>query len=634
MDAFVMTGLASRTGHSSTRSSAGKPWWRRLFSSVDDQTNSILEQAVDAVISIDSENNVTFFNDAAERLWGYEREEVIGRNVAQLVPAELRAEHDSYVDNNRRTGVDKIVGTSREVEIQRKDGTRIWGSLSLSKVVVNGEITYTGFVRDQTELRRARSITEQTLMQAVDGVVSIDSENCVTLYNAAAETLFGYPRDEVLGRNVSMLLPQALRGSHDDMVNANRRTNVGKIVGSSRALEIQTRSGESRWISLGLSRINIEGDISYTAFMKDITSERNSEAVEAERRADMVERLISAAQRVMQSMAQGDLTQKLDGEYDEQFVPLQEAINDCGDQLRSMVARIRDTSNSISANAATVAQSNSALSSRTESQAASLQETASSMEEMTATVRTTANNAKQADVLAADAQRTAGTGGEVVSRAIVAMQEINESSQRISDIIGVIDEIAFQTNLLALNAAVEAARAGEQGRGFAVVASEVRSLAGRSADSAKEIKALIHDSETKVMEGSRLVNESGETLREIVESVGEVSKLITDIARAGDEQAEGVDQVSEAISRMDQMTQENAAMSEETTAASDSMASDSNALQELVHYFKVGDNGGVRTPANAVPSPPLSSQPTAPVALASGGGNLPSVAAGEEWLEF
>lgn len=594
----------------------------------------MLEQAVDAVITIDSENQITFFNAAAEELWGYERSEVIGKNVSLLVPSEIRSQHDSFVNANRTTGVDKIVGTSREVEVQRKDGSRIWGSLSLSKVVVNGEITYTGFMRDQTELRRARSLTEQTLMQAVDAVVSIDSQNSVTLYNDAAEALFGYPRASVVGRNVSMLLPEAMRGTHDSQVDANRRTGQNKIVGTTRDLEITTRDGELRWISLSLSRIELEGEIIYTGFIKDVTSVRNEEAVEAQRRAEMIDGLIRDAQRIMQAMAEGDLTQTLDGSYDDEFVPLQTAINDCSAQLRQMVTRIRDTANSITANAATVAQSNAALSSRTEGQAASLQETASSMEEMTATVRATANNAKQADKLASAAEETAGTGGEVVSKAVVAMQEINDSSQRISDIIGVIDEIAFQTNLLALNAAVEAARAGEQGRGFAVVASEVRSLAGRSADSAKEIKALIQDSESKVVEGSRLVNESGDTLREIVESVREVSKLITDIATAGDEQAEGVDQVSEAVSRMDRMTQENAAMSEETTAASDSMARDSNALQELVHYFNVGDNGGVVTPTNAEPSGHARSMPPPPVALASGGGGLPAVAPGEEWLEF
>jgi methyl-accepting chemotaxis protein len=211
------------------------------------------------------------------------------------------------------------------------------------------------------------------------------------------------------------------------------------------------------------------------------------------------------------------------------------------------------------------------------------------MEEMASTVRQTAENAGQANQLAIAACAQAEKGGEVVGAAVTAMSSINAASRKIADIIGVIDSIAFQTNLLALNAAVEAARAGDQGRGFAVVATEVRSLAGRSATAAKEIKALIQDSVQKVADGSRLVDESGRTLSEIVASVKKVTHIVADIAAASREQSSGIEQVNKAIMRMDEGTQQNAALVEEAAAASQAIVTQAHALNELIARYNIGD---------------------------------------------
>jgi methyl-accepting chemotaxis protein len=211
------------------------------------------------------------------------------------------------------------------------------------------------------------------------------------------------------------------------------------------------------------------------------------------------------------------------------------------------------------------------------------------MEEMTSTVRQNADNAKVANDLAEETSSKAIQGGEVVNRAVQSMSGINESSKKISDIIGVIDEIAFQTNLLALNAAVEAARAGEQGRGFAVVAGEVRNLAQRSAGAAKEIKDLIRDSVSKVEDGTLLVNESGETLKDIVASVKRVTDMISDIAEASVEQSSGIEQVNKAVTQMDEMTQQNAALVEEASAAGESMAEQANDMRRLLNFFTIDD---------------------------------------------
>ena len=258
-----------------------------------------------------------------------------------------------------------------------------------------------------------------------------------------------------------------------------------------------------------------------------------------------------------------------------------------------------------------------------------MEETASSMEEMTSTVRQNADNAKSANELAQEAETKAASGGEVVGKAVSSMAEINESSKKISDIIGVIDEIAFQTNLLALNAAVEAARAGEQGRGFAVVAGEVRNLAQRSAAAAKEIKDLIRDSVTKVEDGTSLVNQSGEMLNEIVEAVRKVNHTIAEISVASEEQSSGIEQVNKAVTQMDEMTQQNAALVEQASAAGESMSEQARAMKQLLGFFTLADaKQHIHVPPMAQPTLRNEKRPVAALtALAKPSGD-------EEWEEF
>jgi len=262
-------------------------------------------------------------------------------------------------------------------------------------------------------------------------------------------------------------------------------------------------------------------------------------------------------------------------------------VNQLADNMAGLVSQVKAAAGEVFRGAEEISAGNANLSQRTEQQSSSLEETASSMEEMTSTVKQNADNAGQANQLATAARDQAEKGGTVVGRAVRAMTDINDSSKRIADIIGVIDEIAFQTNLLALNAAVEAARAGEQGRGFAVVASEVRSLAGRSATAAKEIKDLIQDSVKKVEDGSVLVAQSGQTLEQIVSSVKKVSDIIAEIAAASREQSSGIEQVNRAIMQMDQMTQQNAALVEEATASSQAMADQARQLNEILSRYQV-----------------------------------------------
>lgn len=243
------------------------------FSLGTSESGQALEQAIIAVVTINEQNEVTFFNRAAEQLWGYSAAEVLGKNVAMLIPTQLRPHHDGYVNSHRSTGVDKIVGSSREVQLQHKAGHKVWVQLSLSQISVRGKKHYTAFVRDVTKEREARETMYQTLEQALDAVVCIDESNNITLYNAAAARLWGYSREEVMGQNVKMLVPKVIQSQHDNYVNANRTTGKDKIVGTSREIKIERKDGQVLWGQLSLSKVALENKTLYTAFVKDVTQE-------------------------------------------------------------------------------------------------------------------------------------------------------------------------------------------------------------------------------------------------------------------------------------------------------------------------------------------------------------------------
>ena len=293
---------------------------------------------------------------------------------------------------------------------------------------------------------------------------------------------------------------------------------------------------------------------------------------------------VAAAQRV----AGGDLSVSVTANGGDETARLLRALSEMTQNLRTLVGEVSAGAHTVADTSEQIAQGNLDLSQRTEEQASTLEETASSLEELTSTVQQNAHNARQASQLAVGASEVARKGGQVVSQVVSTMTGISESSRKIADIIGVIDGIAFQTNILALNAAVEAARAGEQGRGFAVVAAEVRSLAQRSAAAAKEIKALIGDSVTKVDAGTKLVDAAGKTMEEIVASVRQVTELIAEIAAASQEQSAGIEQVNTAVTQMDQVVQQNASLVEEATAATESMKEQAGTLLKIVSRFNLG----------------------------------------------
>jgi len=304
-----------------------------------------------------------------------------------------------------------------------------------------------------------------------------------------------------------------------------------------------------------------------------------------------ITRPLAAAVRVASTVAANDLTSTIVVKSRDEIGQLMRALESMNANLASTIARIRTGVDSMASASGEIAAGNTDLSSRTEQQAASLEETAASMEQLSSTVKQNADSAKQANQLAAAASETASRGGATVSEVVSTMNAISASSVKISDIVSVIDGIAFQTNILALNAAVEAARAGEQGKGFAVVASEVRTLAQRSAQAAKEIKTLIEDTVQKISQGSGSAERAGATMQEIVSSVQRVTDIMGEIAAASAEQADGIEQVNRAVSQMDEVTQQNAALVEEAAAAAGSMQDQAADLTRAVSAFKLPGAG-------------------------------------------
>ena len=496
-----------------------------------------------AVIQFDLNGNILTANENFLNMTGYRLEELKGQNHSLFVDSNTQAsdEYRLFWDKLRRGTFD--TGQYRRLG---KGGRQVWIQASYNPIFdADGKpCKVVEFASDVTA--QVAGLTEQL--------------DAVTVEKAALTGQL----DAVTAEK------EALSGQADELTR-----QIDAAVGQTQAV-IESA---------------ISGDLSRRIDSTDMSSGLQKMAEAINLLLGTVAEMFNDVQVVILAATEGDLSGRVEtGVKTGDLRKMAESVNRLLESVSEIVTSVKGASSEVLRGAEEISQGNLNLSQRTEQQSSSLEETASSMEEMTSTVKQNADNAGQANQLATAARDQAEKGGAVVGKAVGAMAKINEASKKISDIIGVIDEIAFQTNLLALNAAVEAARAGEQGRGFAVVATEVRSLAGRSATAAKEIKELIQDSVKKVEDGSALVTQSGQTLDQIVTSVKKVSDIIAEIAAASREQSAGIEQVNQAVMQMDEMTQQNAALVEEATAASQSMAEQARQLTTLMQRYNSGDS--------------------------------------------
>ena len=631
-----------------------------------------------AVIEFNMDGTIINANDKFLDAMGYTLAEVQGRHHSMFAEPEYKtsAEYRVFWEKLGRgeyeTGEFKRLG---------KGGREVWIQASYNPILgLNGRpFKVVKYASDITE-QKLQSLQAGRVTRALDGVTTNvmigDNDLNIVYMNAAVEKLFREAESDIR-KDLPQFDANKLMGSCIDLFHKNpahQRNMLGNLSATHTA-ELSIGGRTMRVIAspvfsdegerLGTvvewadrtQELAVEQEVQQvvdSALAGDLAQRISLDGKEGffERLSGAVNELVGVAERVItdtlrvfSAMSGGNLTETIEGEYAGSFGQLKADANETISKLTEIVGRIQTASNSVKTGADEISQGNTDLSQRTEEQASSLEETASSMEEMTSTVKQNADNAGEANQLAKAAREQAEKGGAVVRQAVDAMNEINASSKKISDIIGVIDEIAFQTNLLALNASVEAARAGDQGRGFAVVASEVRNLAGRSATAAKEIKDLIEDSGRKVDEGSRLVNDSGETLDEIVNGVKKVTDIVGEIAAASQEQSAGIEQVNKAVVQLDELTQQNAALVEQAAAASESMGEQADGLNQLIQFFAVDHGhaagaaayegrppGGVERRSAERPWTPPPSQPA--VAAAPPPRRAAANGSDQEWEEF
>jgi methyl-accepting chemotaxis protein len=543
-----------------------------------------------AVIEFELDGTIITANDNFLAVVGYSLAEIRGEHHRLFVAAGARdtAEYRSFWEK-------LASGESEAGQFQRiaKDGSAVWLQASYSPIFGwNGKPFK--IVKYATDITAQKNLAAENagLLAAIDksqGMIEFDLDGNVITANENFLKVLGFSIAEIKGRHHSMFVDPAYAKSAEYQEFWAKLRSGAYDAGQYKRIG---KDGRTIWLQAAYNPIlGADGRPSKVVkFATDVTEQV---------------RAVEDVRDLVQAATAGDLTRRIATQGRQgNLLALSEANNSLVEGIMAMVAQIRTAVVAVQSGAEAIANGNANLSQRTEAQAATLEQTAASMEEMTSSVQQSADNAAQASEFASAARAQAQAGASVVTEAVSAMQSIHSASGKIADIIGVIDEIAFQTNLLALNAAVEAARAGEQGRGFAVVASEVRNLASRSATAAKEIKGLITDTVDKVAEGSRLVNQSGQTLTDLVAAASKSTNVVAAIAAASSEQAAGIGQVNKALESMDAVTQQNAALVQEAASAAGAMVAETHRLQDMLAKYRVVENESRPSAQKAVPTPP------------------------------
>lgn len=548
------------------------------------KSQGVIEFSLDGVV-LDANQNFL-------QVLGYSLDEIQGKHHSMFVDGNYRHSHEYKQFWAKLAAGEFDAGQYKRIG---KGGREVWIQASYNPIMdASGRpFKVVKYATDITaeKLKNADYQGQLSAINKSQAVIEFSLDGIILNANDNFLNVLGYRLEDVKGRHHSLFVDPTYKQSSEYRAFWEK---LGRGEYDSGQYKRIGRDGREVWIQASYNPIMDANNRPFKVvkYATDVTEQVKAAAA--------LQNTVDEVQKAVDAAVNNDLTLRvpLEGKTG-MLVSLSSGVNSLLDTMTDIVAQIKVAAGEIATGATEIANGNSDLSGRTEQQAVNLEETASSMEELTSTVKLNADNAKQANVLAEQASTVASDGGELIQQVVVTMGSINESSQKIADIIGVIDGIAFQTNILALNAAVEAARAGDQGRGFAVVASEVRNLAQRSANAAKDIKALISDSVKKIETGNALVSKSGETMKDIVTAIKRVNDIMAEIAAASAEQSTGIEEVSTAVSQMDEMTQQNAALVEEAAAAAESLQSQADQLTQRVLQFRLHEDNSSVTRSSA-----------------------------------
>ncbi len=592
----------------------------RLLAEADSQIKAIAK--AQAVIEFDMDGMIITANDNFLSVLGYSLDEIQGQHHSMFVEPSYKesSEYRAFWAKLNRGEFE-----SNQYKRLGKGGKVVWIDASYNPIFdENGKpvkiVKYASDITAQKILAGDNQRIKIALDNASTNVMVADADLNIVYMNKTLikmmqqsesdlrKTLPNFNASKLIGTNIDIFHknPAHQRGMLENLTaTINTNIKVGAFDFNLNVNPVNDANGERlgmvvEWKDM-TQELAIEEEINMVVnaaaagdftkrvstedkegFMLSLANNMNTIGINTQAATDDLARVLSG-------LAKGNLTEKIEADYEGTFDLLKNSSNETAAQLMNIVSQVNQSAAEVATASAELSTGSDDLSRRTEAQASSLEETAASMEELAVTVKQNSENAEDANKLAEKSREMANDGGEIAKQAVEAMSVIEDSSQKVSDIIGVIDDLAFQTNLLALNAAVEAARAGEAGKGFAVVAEEVRTLAQRSAQASNEIKSLITSSNTQVKNGVELVNNAGSSLSEIRESIAKVAEIVAEIASASSEQAQGIDEVNVAIAEMDDMTQQNSSLVEQSTASARVLEGQATEMQRLMSFFKIGE---------------------------------------------
>lgn len=556
------------------------------------------------------DGKLTFANPLFQQVAGVRESEVKGVHYSQIFAARPG---DPALDSVWKSG-ERSDARPAKLQVIARKGQAVWMEATfLPQTDKSGIVRKVMFLAANITAEETRSQERDSALAAIErsqAMIEFAPSGTILSANRNFLTTMGYELHDIVGKHHAMFVDPVFAKSPEYRAMWDKLRHGEALAGTHARV---TRQGERIFLQASYNPV-IDAAGTVIKVVKcgfDVTAAESARLAAIERQAAMAAhqtRIVDTLRGQLKLLAAGDLTGHITEAFGEEYEDLRSDFNLAIQQLRTTITHVVENASSMQNEATEISRAADELSRRTESQAATLEETSAALEELTASVRLAADNAGKVHQSVAATHQNAEQSGVVVQDMVQAMREIEESSRQISQIISVIDEIAFQTNLLALNAGVEAARAGDAGRGFAVVASEVRALAQRSSEASRQIKQLISKSSQQVQKGSGLVNEAGEALSQIVTSVTSIAELVSEIAGTSREQATGLAEINSAVNQLDHVTQQNAAMVEESTSASHSMTNEVSSLMKLVGRFSLGAPA-----ARPAPAPTMAPRAKAPV---------------------